>query len=502
MMWWYRLLPAILNMSLAGGIAVVFVILARIPLRKSPKIFSYALWAVVLFRLVCPVSFSSVFSVMGLLRVPAPENGRILFIPVDIVHTEYPQADLPLHGINEAIDTSLPQGAEQLAADPLEAPVTIATMIWFAGMAMMLAYSVASLLKLRRALTGAVRFRDNIFLADHIPTPFVLGVLRPRIYIPLSLPEKEHDCVILHEQIHIRRLDHIVKIVAFAVLTMHWFNPLVWAAFILCMKDMEMSCDERVLREMGEDVRVRYSESLLSLSAGRRIFGGSPLAFGEGSIKERIRNMLDFKKTAAWIVAVSIVFVAALSLALAANGAGEKNDDAVPVRLSVPELLPGQQLGTDMTQLDYASDDIVIFHDYYGMFVYDLEQQKIVRSLDLGPIGCNFTQGDNHCIVSVSRDGSTVRLHPMSSESMYVWSVRKNTLAKTAYEPMEESFSDFVDTTGVKDHNEAGKCSRAAVKFDNGDYGYLYTTGWTLDTLYYIRGDRIYKLFDFEELYD
>lgn len=285
MMWWYRLLPAILNMSLAGGIAVVFVILARIPLRKSPKIFSYALWAVVLFRLVCPVSFSSVFSVMGLLRVPAPENGRILFIPVDIVHTEYPQADLPLHGINEAIDTSLPQGAEQLAADPLEAPVTIATMIWFAGMAMMLAYSVASLLKLRRALTGAVRFRDNIFLADHIPTPFVLGVLRPRIYIPSSLPEKEHDCVILHEQIHIRRLDHIVKIVAFAVLTMHWFNPLVWAAFILCMKDMEMSCDERVLREMGEDVRVRYSESLLSLSAGRRIFGGSPLAFGEGSIK-------------------------------------------------------------------------------------------------------------------------------------------------------------------------------------------------------------------------
>ena len=191
-----------------------------------------------------------------------------------------------------------------------------------------------------------------------------------------------------------------------------------------------------------------------------------------------------------------------MSLALAANGAGEKNDDAVPVRLSVPELLPGQQLGTDMTQLDYASDDIVIFHDYYGMFVYDLEQQKIVRSLDLGPIGCNFTQGDNHCIVSVSRDGSTVRLHPMSSESMYVWSVRENTLAKTAYEPMEESFSDFVDTTGVKDHNEAGKCSRAAVKFDNGDYGYLYTTGWTLDTLYYIRGDRIYKLFDFEELYD
>jgi hypothetical protein len=179
---------------------------------------------------------------------------------------------------------------------------------------------------LRWKLIGAGYLRDNIYLADHIASPFVIGVIRPKIYLPSSLPEAEHSYVILHEQTHIRRLDHLTKILAFLALAVHWFNPLVWVAFILTVKDMEMSCDERVLRLMGSDIKGAYSTSLLSLATGRRLINGSPLAFGEGNIKGRIKNVLNFKKPAAWVVAVSVLLVTALSIGSAVNGAAYASD--------------------------------------------------------------------------------------------------------------------------------------------------------------------------------
>lgn len=324
-MWCYTLLPKILNMSLTAGIVIILVLLARIPLKKVPKIFSYALWGVVLLRLVCPVSFSSEFSLIGVLNAPAATNGSVTYIPTDIVHMEYPQVTLPFSGINEVINDSLPQGNEQLVADPLEGPMAIATLLWLFGIAVMLIYSAASLLMLRRKLIGAVRLRDNIYLADHIATPFVIGVIRPKIFLPSALTEQEQSYIILHEQIHIRRLDHVLRMIAFLALSVHWFNPLVWVAFVCCVKDMEMSCDERVLKEMGGEIKGAYSTSLLSLATGRQLINGSPLAFGKGNIKERIKNVMNFKKPAAWVIAVSVVLVAALSIGFAANKADPNN---------------------------------------------------------------------------------------------------------------------------------------------------------------------------------
>lgn len=323
-MWLYTLLPQILNMSLTASIVIVLVLLARLPLKKAPKIFSYALWAVVLFRLVCPVSFSSHLSLMGLFPAPVSmESGSTYssmnYIPADIVHTEFPQVNLPLPGISEAINSTLPQGKEQLVADPLEAPMAAMTFLWLFGVGGMLIYSVESLLSLRQKLIGAVRLRDNIYLADHISAPFVIGVIRPKIYLPSTLREEEQDYVLLHEQTHIRRLDHIFKMLAFLALTVHWFNPLVWVAFICCVKDMEMSCDERVLKKMGGDIKGAYGASLLSLAAGRRIINGSPLAFGEGNIKERIKNVMNFKKPSPWVIIVSVFLVAVFSFGFAAN---------------------------------------------------------------------------------------------------------------------------------------------------------------------------------------
>ncbi len=167
-----------------------------------------------------------------------------------------------------------------------------------------------------------------------------------------------------------------------------------------------------------------------------------------------------------------------------------------------PNLVAGQNIGADMADLDYASGDTVIFHGYFGLFVYDLKSQKIIRSLDLVPIGCNYTQGDDFCEVTVSADGSTVQLHPVSSKRMYVYTVSANTLAETAYQPMENRFTAFVDAEDpgyqkIYQKATGSSCSSyRAVHFDTGDYGYLATTDWTLDTLIYVRGDIAYRLFE------
>lgn len=163
--------------------------------------------------------------------------------------------------------------------------------VWVAGMAVMTAYSAAAYRKLRKKLLIAVPLRENIYIADDIMSPFVVGLFRPKIYLPCNLGEREQEYIILHEQHHIRRLDHLAKALAFLALTVHWFNPLVWLAFVLAGRDMEMSCDEAVIRTLGSDVRADYSASLLTLATGRRIIAGTPLAFGEGDTKGRINNL-------------------------------------------------------------------------------------------------------------------------------------------------------------------------------------------------------------------
>ena len=276
-------------------------------------------WAVVLFRLLCPTSFSTDFSLLGIFHSPAVTNGSITYIPTDIVHTANPQVDLPLPGISQIINETLPQGDEQTVADPLEAPMAIATFLWLFGIAAMLIYSIVSVLILKNRLKSARYTKRNIYEADNLKTPFVLGIFSPRIYIPAGLTEEEKSYIIRHEQTHIRRFDHIIKPFAFLVLSIHWFNPLVWIAFILMGTDMELSCDERVLKEMGGDIKKAYSTSLLLLATEKRILNGSPLAFGEGNVGGRIKNVLNYKKPAFWMIGVAVVAVIAVGIGLAIN---------------------------------------------------------------------------------------------------------------------------------------------------------------------------------------
>lgn len=622
-MWWYTLFPAILNMSLTAGIAVILVLFVRLPLKKAPKVFSYALWVVVLFRLLCPISFSSGLSLLGIFNTPAVTNGSITYIPTDIVPTANPQVDLPLSGISRVMNETLPQGGERTAADPLEAPMAIAVFVWLFGIAVMLIYSIVSVLILKKHLKGAQHAGRNIYEAANLKTPFVFGIFRPQIYIPKGLKEEEKAYIIRHEQTHIRRLDHIIKPFAFLVLSIHWFNPMVWIAFALMSTDMELSCDERVIKEMGSEIKKAYSVSLFSLAAGKRIINGSPLAFGEGDVKGRIKNVLNYKKPAFCISAAAIIIVTAVGIGLASNprndmpaaiklsitsgetdliklgtmafdqymssltsettpvderiasyklkdisvlagdisefcvslnydfttddknyvnpsrgakGKGTWPDNYLEIRIKHVEkdkyeivntgtggggqgLTPyvAQQMSLEpisvkwspeqsidavgMAELDYASKDIIIFHGYFGLFVYDLNSLQIIRSLDLEPLNCTAIQGDDYCDVTVSADGNTVQLHRMSSNNMYVYTVSDNTLREMPYERMSNRFgSDFVPIEDVVDSDQLGLYSYNAVKFGKDKYGYLHTTDWTLGTFAYVCGDMIYKLFDIREV--
>ena len=319
----YTLFPAVFNMSITASVAVVAIIVFRlffymfkISFKKIPSVIFYAMWAVVLFRLLCPVSITSPLSYFSRFESPVEHinsNASVMeFIPEDIVHTEYPAVDTPVDFADHLINFYLPKGEEQLRADPLEAPVAIATNVWILGIFGMAIYGIYSYTKLKNQLVGSLKLKDNIYLCDYISAPFVTGFFKPRIYLPSSLSEKEWTYVILHEQQHIKRFDHIIKLLAFAALAVHWFNPFIWLSYELAMQDMEMSCDEAVVKKLGEDIRSSYSQSLLNFATGKHIFAGTPLAFGEGDVKTRIKNLYSPAKT----TVVNSVFVAVLAGAL------------------------------------------------------------------------------------------------------------------------------------------------------------------------------------------
>ena len=316
--------PLILNMTITSSMVIMFVLFARLILKNAPKVFSYALWAVVLFRLLCPVSFATEFSMLGLINAPAVVNSQhttaVEFIPYDVVHTQELKVQLPVPDVvNEAVNKMLPQEHAALGADPLEGDFAIGSLLWELGIMVMAVYSLVSYVLLRRKLIGALLLDKNIYLADGITTPFVMGLIYPKIYLPSMLADREQKYIILHEQHHIRRGDHIIKVLAFFALCFHWFNPLVWMAFILASKDMEMSCDEAVMKKLGEDIRTDYSASLLSLATGRYMISGAPLAFGEGDTRSRIKNILSWKKPKIWITIVAAVIFVVVVSACAGN---------------------------------------------------------------------------------------------------------------------------------------------------------------------------------------
>lgn len=319
----------VLNMSLTASVMVPVIFLLGLLLKKSPRIYTYVLWGTVLFRLLCPISFDSNLSLLGVLQSKPAVEGHMEYIPQDIGYQMQPQVNFPIEAANEAVNRSLPMGNPQGSVNPVQIVLYLAVRIWLLGMAVMFIYSALSFFKLRKRLKFAVWERDNIYRMTGNDSPFVYGIVRPRIYLPENLSEKEFQYILLHEQIHIKRRDHIFRMLAYLALCIHWFNPFVWAAFSFSGRDMEISCDEAVLRKLGNGVKREYSASLLNLASGSKVVKGIPTAFGESDTGARIKHVLKYKNPAKVLAAAAAIVCGILAVALMANPSEKDSDHPV-----------------------------------------------------------------------------------------------------------------------------------------------------------------------------
>lgn len=309
-------LNQLLNMSLTGSIVIAVILLARLALKKAPRVYSYILWAAAAFRLVCPVSFSSGISLLNLAAAPAAAGSPAAYAPTDTVH--FANAVLP--AITEAVAAPMAQGTAFSLT-------TLITGIWLAGVLTLLLWALCSSLSLRRKMRTAVRLEGNVFQSEYIRSPFILGLIRPRIYIPYGLDNSQLRCVLAHERCHLRRGDHIVKVFSFALLAFYWFDPLCWLAFHLMSRDMEVSCDERVLAR-AQCSAAEYSTVLLSFAASRRFPTPCPLAFGETGAKSRIKHALRWKRPKVWVTVIAAAACIAVIAACAADPVEQNTGDA------------------------------------------------------------------------------------------------------------------------------------------------------------------------------
>lgn len=302
----------ILNMSIIAIYVILFILVLRFLLKKAPKSVSYILWLVVAMRLIIPFNFESSLSLL-----PANTNSRP--IHQEIIYDQTPEINSGVDLVDSFVNEKLPVANLEASANPLQIYTEIASYVWLMGILVLLIYSLVSIWILKRNLKNSRLIDQNIYEANNLKTPFVLGLINPKIYLPAGINDEDKEYVILHEEIHISRKDHIIKIIAFMILTIHWFNPFVWLAYILMSKDMELSCDEKVLKDINKDVKVSYANSLYSFATGRHIVNGSPLAFAEGSVKGRIKNVLSYKKPAFWVLISSILVVTIVGLGLLTN---------------------------------------------------------------------------------------------------------------------------------------------------------------------------------------
>ncbi len=305
----------VINMTITGSIVTLCVLAARLALKRAPRVFSWMLWLVVIFRLLCPVSISGPASVLELVEVPesASRVGAVEYVPMPV---SAPVETIVASGFQAPVDAPSVSSA-------LEPPVDwnlIGSRVWAAAACGLMLWGIASAVGLKRKLRESVPAGAGIRESDGIAEPFVLGLLRPIIYLPAHLSGEERDYIVLHERLHIRHGDHIVKALFWLAVCIHWFNPLVWLAFFLCGRDMELRCDEAVLKKMGPQVQSDYAQSLLNFAT--RHFAPAPLAFGEGDTGKRVKFVLNWKRKKLWM-AIPAGALCALVLVLTACNPGE-----------------------------------------------------------------------------------------------------------------------------------------------------------------------------------
>jgi len=308
----------IVNMSISASWLVLVVLILRFVLKKAPKWVNILLWGIVAIRLICPFSFESALSL-----IPSAETfpEKVISGPSFDVQTGITPVD---NRINDYLGDRYFEGVT-VPANNGNNIMTILTIVWTIGILLLVAYTVISYWRLRRKVDTAVRYKDNIFQSENVKSPFVLGIIKPRIYLPFNMNGQDLEHVVAHEQAHIHRKDHWWKPFGFLLLTIHWFNPLVWLAYVLLCRDIELACDERVIKELGNEQRADYTQALVACSVNRRMIAACPLAFGEVGVKDRVKSVMNYKKPAFWGVVLAVIVCVFVAVCFLTNPVTKNN---------------------------------------------------------------------------------------------------------------------------------------------------------------------------------
>ena len=355
----------IVNMSLTASWLILAVIILRFLFTKAPKWINCLLWGIVALRLVMPFSFESVFSL-----IPDAEP-----IPLNIAASQTPMAGIGAPAINNALDPIITESFAPESGTGIQMILLAASVIWVIGMAVMLTYSIVSCIILHGKVRASLLYRNNTYYCDHIDTPFILGIIKPAIYIPSGIADAQIDYVIQHENAHLKRHDHWWKPIGFALMTVYWFNPVIWIAYILFCRDIEKACDEKVIKDMDNIAKKSYSEALVSCSIKRRTIFVCPLAFGEIGVKDRIKSVLNYKRPTLGIIIIAVMtcvsvavcfltdpFDLTLDNILNEKGYTIEKQKLCNLTLSIPvDSLPDSIYSNE--GLNFSKDDIIAYQN-------------------------------------------------------------------------------------------------------------------------------------------
>ncbi|MBQ7291434.1 MAG: peptidase M56 [Clostridia bacterium] len=377
------------NVSVSSCWLILAVLIFRLLLKKAPKNISCILWAVVGLRLLIPFNLENPISL-----VPSAE-----VFPEEFLYAAKPEINSGFEFIDNAFNPIIAEAlapAPGASANPTQLNAIIFPVIWVAGVVLILIYMLASFLRVKYKVREAAFLFDEIWCCDNISTPFILGIIRPKIYVPSSMTAEDGIYVISHEKVHIKRLDYVWKPLGFLVLALHWFNPAVWLAYVMFCRDIEFACDEKVIRLIGAEKKQEYSTALLNLSVPKHIISACPLAFGENGVKERIKGVLNYKKPALWVILVAVVLAVASVVAFFAGPALE-----APIDKELEEFITSQiyeQMERDynknmyricefevLDSLEDGEKSTVYIWFYYGEYSSDKEGNAVCVNFKKGP---------------------------------------------------------------------------------------------------------------------
>ena len=410
----------IVNMSISASWLVLAVLLLRFVLKKAPKWVNVLLWGIVAVRLAFPFSIESALSLIPSAETISP---GIMMDTVPSVQTGVPTIN---NVINPVIGSSLAP-APGASANPLQIWIPILSIVWAVGVAALLLYTAVSYWHLRCKVSEAVILRDNIYQSDNVASPFVLGIIKPKIYLPFHMDRQDLSHVVSHEQAHIRRRDHWWKPLGFLLLTIHWFNPLMWLAYVLLCRDVELACDEKVIKELDNEQRADYAQALVVCSVNRRMIAACPLAFGEVGVKDRVKSVMNYKKPAFWIIVLAVIACVIVAVCFLTNPMGFQFDEATHTIVSANHF--------DMRNAD---DTVAIEMNPAQISELSSRLARVKNTKKSDEYG-GFTPG--YQISALLKDGTYIRINGYSLSDNDMVDIEWN---EERYVVSDEEFQDYL----------------------------------------------------------